>query len=487
MSNESGGLSPSDPVLDNTNQDSVAGDKVSDNLHVLENSSQSSNKVNKSEFIDFGNKYKPSDLGPYIVFVEHEDKNVGRLFPIRIGYYLRVNNLYKKSITDIKSVGVNRVKVILNSFKAANELVGNKLLRDKGYIAYIPTFFNHKKGIVRMVDTYFDEEFLLREIECDKKVTEVKRMKKRVVGENGVAKLVDRQMIIVSFAGTTLPVSLRINGVNFPVEPYVYPVVQCFRCLRYGHTSKLCKNTTDQCHKCAEDHKGADCPNEYLFCVYCKSGEHASVSRKCPVYVRQKHIKEIMSIQNVSFKEAEKIEKNPSFAKVVTQNRFQVLSDLQSYPPLPTPNNFVQMSTNLGKTSITPVNTYQPRNPRPHASRADNAQAPKKQTHFKKRKASKSPESRVNSSILPNPYREEFMQYKEKLANQIAVLISNLICNFTKTVDNNVIEEVEGKNIRQAITELIDEISNTDNTPMNIDEYSVVDDGEDDEDDTKSY
>lgn len=419
---------------------------------------QNNGFLGKSKFIDLNNKYNPNDTGPYSVYVEHQDKNFGRLFPIRIGHYLRISDTYRRSILDIKSVGINRVKVILDNFKAANGLINNPLLSSNGFIAYIPRFYTQRKGIIRQVDTFFDIDYLFREIESDRKVLEVKRMQKRVEDKNnrGQTVLVDRQMVILSFVGSTLPNHVKINGVIFPVEPYIYPVVQCMHCMRYGHISKQCKDALPTCKKCNDSHKSDECSSDFLYCKHCKSTQHGSTSKECSVYKKQKRIKEIMSLKNVSFKEAENIEKNPSYSKVLSENRFQILSDLTEFPSLPnkaknengrktlqhmTHNTRSPNLERRATKSITHTDTSQYR-----GSHTQNLRT-SAQAQNKKRRASLSPqrESKAStaSSVLPNPYRHEFADYKEKLADQLTIFIDKIV---SQLVSQN---EAAGINVEQ--------------------------------------
>lgn len=366
--------------------------------------------------IDFNNRYNYTDKGPYYVFVEHKDRSMGRLFPIRVGYYLRLSNEYKKSILDIKIVGRNRVKVILDDRRAANSMINNELLTKNNLIAYVPKFFTQKRGVVRMVDTFFTDEYLLNNIESERKVVEVKRVEKKFM-ENGVEKIVKRQVLIVSFMGNALPSCIRINGVNFPVEPYIQPVIQCRKCFRYGHVTKLCKNNEYNCKKCAMIHEQGECDDQTR-CIYCKTADHTSISKLCPVYQKQKRIKERMAKQNLSFKEAETIENNPSYSKVVTNNRFQVLDTLENFPPLVTP------STSNPVPITKPRNSHYPKS---------NLKSGQERNFSKKRKAAgpPTPASPISSPpsplAIPNPYAKEFREYKEKLVERLLPFFSNLI------------------------------------------------------------
>lgn len=402
--------------------------------------------------IDITNRYRATDVGPYYVFVEHKDKNIGRLFPMRVGYYLRMNNEFKKSIVDIKVVGRNRVKVILNSLKAANEMIDNDLLTKNGLISYIPRFFTQKKGVLKMIDTYFSDEFLLTNIESNREVVEVKRLERKVVGDDGKERVVKRQIVVVSFRGNSLPQEVRINGVLVPVEPFVHPVVQCFRCLRYGHTSFLCQRTESCCRKCGKDHKEEDC-DEVSKCIYCDTMDHPTISRRCPVYQKQKRIKERMSTMNISFKEAEAIENNPSYAKVVTNNRYQILDTLENFPALRSTNTTTQMAFT------------KPRNQQ--ANRSGNkgyngAGQIQKQSQHKKRKAAKSPivpsspVAETSSPLaIPNPYAREFREYKQKLLDRVSSYVEEVVQRLAQNSDS-----LFTFNIKESLGQILSEEDN---------------------------
>lgn len=479
MNSESGGLQQP-PGGQSSSGDSLSSPSSGDNFLTTVSNVNNINSDYQSK-IDYNNKYKRSDAGPYFVYVESTDKNIGRLFPIRIGHYLKVDDAYKNSIVDIKIVGRNRVKVVLKSFQAANNLVNNDLLLKNGFISYIPKYYTHRKGIVRLVDTYFDENYLTEAIECDRKVDKVERMMKRVVNESGESELVKRQIIIVTFEGSTLPQSLRINGVLFAVEPYIYPVVQCMKCLAYGHVKALCKKDKELCKKCGEEHPTSTCDNESRYCVHCKCNEHSSTYRGCPYYQRQKRIKTIMSTQNVTFKEAEALEKNPSYAKVITNNRFEILNNLTNFPNLPacrSENTQLHNSISTPRVSTpTPYRSQRFLNNRTQANasqlnRVGQTQGSKAPP--KKRKVSDSNRSSAPQPIgpvIPNPYRDEFMAYKEKLTDKLTTFFMSKLGQHISTDPQHM--EIEELSIKENVLALIGSLfvsENPDNTDVNMSE-----------------
>ncbi|XP_049886395.1 uncharacterized protein LOC126380848 [Pectinophora gossypiella] len=73
------------------------------------------------------------------------------------------------------------------------------------------------------------------------------------------------------------------------------PLVQCTRCLGYGHGRRFCKETEDLCSHCAGPHLRMDCPQRVVGaepeCRNCiKAGidnaAHNSFSKECPVRVK---------------------------------------------------------------------------------------------------------------------------------------------------------------------------------------------------------
>lgn len=83
------------------------------------------------------------------------------------------------------------------------------------------------------------------------------------------------------------------------MTPYIAPVVQCFNCLQFGHTRKLCR-AKGRCIGCGLHSHGEDKPC-ILKCFHCDSLEHNSLSKKCPEHKRQVIIKEIMALENKTF------------------------------------------------------------------------------------------------------------------------------------------------------------------------------------------
>ena len=74
---------------------------------------------------------------------------------------------------------------------------------------------------------------------------------------------------------------------NLRIQPEIEyrppKVVQCFKCLKFGHISAFCKSRHEHCSICPhEGHNHKNCTKENEKCKNC-NGPHAAVSRYCPI------------------------------------------------------------------------------------------------------------------------------------------------------------------------------------------------------------
>ena len=281
-------------------------------------------------------RYGFTDSGPFHVFLESKEGNLGRLHPMSIGKLILLHHKeIDQNVIEINSVGRNRVKVIFRTFPAANKFLDSKILLEKGIDAYIPTFLIRRIGVVRNVDLSLTDADIVSMLNSDQSynvmVLSVKRFTRKVSNNGETPIYKNTGTVMVTFKGQKLPSSVTLCRVKCSVEPYVQRVVQCYNCLRYGHVSKQCKSKI-RCNRCGGEH-GADSCNSLttISCIHCK-GEHISISHQnCPEFTKQKAIKTLMAHQNISYREA-KDRNEHSFSSVVRddfsleQNEFPNLS-----------------------------------------------------------------------------------------------------------------------------------------------------------------
>ncbi|KAL3290481.1 hypothetical protein HHI36_023822, partial [Cryptolaemus montrouzieri] len=102
-------------------------------------------------------------------------------------------------------------------------------------------------------------------------------------------------------------------------------VVQCYHCLSYGHTQKLCRGNK-RYRTCGMGHVQENYEAETYKCFFGKENEnHESTNRMFPEYTRQKLIREKMAVDDLSyFEEAEYYRENTS--SVTDRGSFPALS-----------------------------------------------------------------------------------------------------------------------------------------------------------------
>lgn len=353
----SGDPPQNDSLLENSNVSNITN--LNNISSVVNNISSNKNAESGQEIgredkrvINYNLKYRNTDKGPFCIYVEHQDLNVGQLHPMRVGSILnKLPNNLQAEIIEVVSVGRSRIKIYVKSAASANFLIKHAVFSQNNLISYVPQHLVERKALVRNVDTSLTVQQLLEKVVSSVRVTDIKRLTRMITNEKGERVSVPRQLIIVTFEGLVIPDYIFIDYVRCPVELYVSPVIQCFSCLRFGHSSKLCRGKK-RCKICSDEHDG-DCVKP-AYCMYCKVSTHNSTSKSCPKYIQQKNIKQIMASKNVSFKEAEKFATNPSlFSTVLKSNPYGPLSVLNSdneFPILRSPQNsgttnFIQPSS----------------------------------------------------------------------------------------------------------------------------------------------
>ena len=73
------------------------------------------------------------------------------------------------------------------------------------------------------------------------------------------------------------------DGVRYHCEEYrpQKEPVQCFKCQKFGHTTRDCRDTKDTCRKCGDSHRTSDCSQETRRCSNCQ-GNHPTTYPGCP-------------------------------------------------------------------------------------------------------------------------------------------------------------------------------------------------------------
>ncbi|XP_065360459.1 asparagine-rich protein-like [Calliphora vicina] len=218
------------------------------------------------------------------------------------------------------------------------------------------TTLNFSKGVIYSNDLRgIEEEEILHELK-NQNVTEIRKILKKVGKE-----LIETGLIIITLATLNLPENLKIGYEKVKVRPYIPYPLRCRKCLRYGHTKNTCVNNAI-CPNCAlsyhfeEDDEKCNNPSTCVNCVYNNNAnsQHSSLDKNCPIFLREKEIQSIVTLEKVDRKKAVETYKQrhqsgqssySTVTKTATTNKQVFFSTSNNNPT--TLSNTIRESSNL--------------------------------------------------------------------------------------------------------------------------------------------
>uniref|UniRef100_A0A8D9F1D8 CCHC-type domain-containing protein n=1 Tax=Cacopsylla melanoneura TaxID=428564 RepID=A0A8D9F1D8_9HEMI len=285
--------------------------------------------------------------------------NFPYLSKFKVGQF--VSSVLLDEVLDFQRLSRSKILLSCKSAKSANEII-TKIPSDASFKAYIPAAYLFKYGILRDVDTDFSNEDILNNIDAKNfHVVAIQRLNRRIMVDNA-PKYIPSTTVKILFEGQFLPSFVYLFHVKGEIEAYMQPVIQCFKCFRYGHVNSRCKSSVQKCRNCAStisdsiDKHG--CANSSPCCINCNAAHSATNKDQCPEYTRQCQIKRIMLAQPVCFQEASLFyPKNPSsksFSSRLSQSK-------RDFPELPSVSKEVSSIPALViPISSSPVNITSP-------------------------------------------------------------------------------------------------------------------------------
>lgn len=214
---------------------------------------------------------------------------------IGLAKLLRSENIL--GITKINFKNSFRVRIQFESRQHAEKLVSCEKMKDLGYRCQLAQEVNLSYGVVKNIELEVDEKELTEIFRCEYDIVSVKRLKRFT--EEG--KWVDSETVRICFKGPTVPSTVEVYGCKFKVESYTFPVTQCSNCWRFGHLLRQCPSKRPICPKCGGFH--ANCETMEFRCINC-NGTHMSFNKTCPIFLKEKEIRRIMSAMNSTYKKA---------------------------------------------------------------------------------------------------------------------------------------------------------------------------------------
>ncbi|CAD0196814.1 unnamed protein product [Chrysodeixis includens] len=244
-------------------------------------------------------------------------------------------------------VGILRVKY-LNPYKLmitfdnesnAEKVLNSKIFSDMGWRSQKSWEVAVSYGIIRDIELDLSMEEFLSNVSCDVKILSARRLNRRCKADESVDKdnstkgWTASEAVRICFKGAHVPSHVNIYGMKAKVERYILPVTQCSKCWRYGHIAKMCTSTKVSCPKCGGKHENCDVST--FVCINCKAN-HLALDKKCPVYLKEKRLRELMNEFNCTYRKAL----------------------LLFVPPSPTPMPQAKKVDNISRVIINPVQVY---------------------------------------------------------------------------------------------------------------------------------
>nr|XP_034833642.1 uncharacterized protein LOC117990289 [Maniola hyperantus] len=201
-------------------------------------------------------------------------------------------------VTRIKYINSYKVLVQFDKEDSADDFINSTIFKEMGFNIYKTMEMTQSYGVIRDIDLDFTDEEILESLSCNVQILGIKRLKRRNRSD-GKWEICDKMRIC--FKGSSLPPHVKIFDTIAEVSPYKYPVTQCSRCWRFGHSAKICPSYKIICPKCGDNHP--NCTSTTFKCNNC-GGKHMAMARVCPTRRKEERIRELMTEFGVSYKRA---------------------------------------------------------------------------------------------------------------------------------------------------------------------------------------
>ncbi|CAG9584999.1 unnamed protein product [Danaus chrysippus] len=232
-------------------------------------------------------------------------------------------------INKIKYISPYKIKIECENEKCLLSLVSCQELLEKGWKFQKAFEVNFSYGVIKNVDIDLSDDEIFNNIVCTEPaiLSAVQRLSR--LGEDG--KWIPSETVRLCFKYSYLPPFVTVHGLRIKVEPFVFPVSQCSKCWRLGHTAKRCPIDKVVCPKCGGNHD--NCTITSFKCVNCGEN-HMSFNKSCPVFKKEKKIRQIMSEFNVTYRKARTMyvadpspNTNANYKPKIASNTFNEWSD----------------------------------------------------------------------------------------------------------------------------------------------------------------
>lgn len=202
-------------------------------------------------------------------------------------------------VEKVRYINPYKIRVDVTTERTAEKLEKCKKFIDSGWRIQRAMEVNFSYGVIKDIDLELTEEEILKSIKCPElgQLESVHRLKRREEGKGWQPS----EAVRLCFKGSFRPPYVFVDHLRIHVEPYVFPVTQCSRCWRFGHSIKKCPVGKVVCPKCCGNH--ANCDTVNFKCINCE-GQHMALVKTCPAFQKEKKLRELMAEYNCTYRRA---------------------------------------------------------------------------------------------------------------------------------------------------------------------------------------
>lgn len=213
------------------------------------------------------------------------------------------NNI--KGIGRVRYVHQYKMLILFDRDIDACEFINNKSFFNMGWRSQKTSEVGLSYGVIKNIEIDVSDEEILKNLSSDHEIVSAKRLDMRntddLLSKDGSKNWIQSESIRLAFRGSSLPGFVFIDSYRIKVEPYIFPVTQCSRCWKFGHTWKMCPSKKVVCPKCSKNHENCDVTS--FRCVNCTEN-HMALQKICPIYKKERRIRELMAEFNCTYRKA---------------------------------------------------------------------------------------------------------------------------------------------------------------------------------------
>lgn len=209
-----------------------------------------------------------------------------------------------KGVSRVKYSHQHKILITFDSELNADFFVQCKTFCDLNWQCQKTSEVGMSYGVINNIEIDLTDKYILESLRCDGdvKLVSARRLNKRASDDDqSTSGWVKSESVRLGFEGSFLPSYVYIDYMRLKVERFIFPVTQCSRCWKFGHARLVCPSKKTVCPKCTKNHD--NCETSSFRCVNC-TGNHLALQKICPVYKKERKIRELMAEFNCTYRRA---------------------------------------------------------------------------------------------------------------------------------------------------------------------------------------